>query len=211
MKEFFKRYAYDSVKMLLDQVAIAIFGFSLSIAAVKAGNDTLLWVTSVCAVLFYLFLLYGVAWNVGVRHHGTVARGDEKPCWFRGLWISLLANSINLILAVITACHALFSADGGTGAVRGISLLLQGMYIGLLAFFKIGGVALNDMWWSYFLIILPALLISTVGYMFGVKGWHLTNMMMPPTPLSDRPTKQELKERKKEAKEKNSPTENGQS
>ena len=202
MKEFFKRYAYDSVKMLLDQIAISIFGFSLSIAAVKADNDTLLWISSVGSVLFYLFLLYGVAWGVGARHHGTVARGDEKPCWFRGLWISLLANSLNLILAVVIACHALFSADGGTGAARGVALLLQGMYTGLLAFFKIGDLALNTYWWTYFLILLPALLTSTLGYIFGVKGWHLTNMMMPQTPLSDRPTKQELRERKKEAKEK---------
>ena len=210
MKEFFKRYAYDSVKMLLDQVAIAIFGFSLSIAAVKAQNDTLLWVCSVCAVLFYLFLIYGVAWNVGVRHHGTVERGDEKPCWFRGLWISLLANSINLILAVVIACHALFSADGGTGAARGIALLLQGMYMGLLAFIHIGDHALNTVWWTYFLIVLPAVVTSVVGYIFGVKGWHLTNMMMPQTPLSDRPTKQELKERKKETKKGNDHTSSGQ-
>ena len=209
MKEFLKRYAYDSVKMLLDQVAIAIFGFSLSIAAVKADNDVLLWVSSVGAVLFYLFLIYGVAWNVGVRHHGTVARGDEKPCWFRGLWISLLANSINLILAVVITCHALFTADGGTGAARGIALLLQGMYMGLLAAFHIGDQALNTFWWSYFLILLPALFTSTVGYIFGVKGWHLTNMMMPQTPLSDRPTKQELKEQKKEAKKNSDRTTNG--
>lgn len=216
MKEFFKRYSYDSVKMLVDQFAISVFGFSLALAAVKFKSDTLLLITSLGAILFYLFLLYGVAWNVGYRRYNTVKRGDEKPQWLTGLWISLLANSPNLILAMINAIDTKFGPDLGVGIARGIALFIQGMYQGLLSVVKLdervfgawgwtyfeqfGRAPLNAAWWSYFLIVIPALLICTFGYIFGVKGWHLTGMMMPQVPLSDRPTKQELKERKKDAK-----------
>ena len=114
MKEFFKRYSYDSVKMLVDQFAISVFGFSLALAAVKFKSDTLLLITSLGAILFYLFLLYGVAWNVGYRRYNTVKRGDEKPQWLTGLWISLLANSPNLILAMINAIDTKFAKNSKT-------------------------------------------------------------------------------------------------
>ena len=216
MKEFFKRYTYDSVKMLVDQFAISVFGFSLALASVKFQSDTLLLITSLGAILFYLFLLYGVAWNVGYRRYNTVKRGDEKPQWLNGLYISLLANAPNLILAIVNAIDCKFGADTGTGIPRGIALFIQGMYQGVLSVIKLdervfgawgwtyfeelGRAPLNSLWWSYFLIVLPALLVCTFGYIFGVKGWHLTGMMMPQVPMSDRPTKQELKERKKDAK-----------
>lgn len=201
MKEFFKRYSYDSVKMLLDQVAISIFGFSLALTAGKVENEswqeTILWVSSLGAILFYLFLLYGVSWNMGYRRFNIVQRGDEKPQWLNGLWVSLLANSLNLILAIAVTCNVIWSEEHAVGTAGGIAVLLQGMYLGLM---KTWGI--NGYWWPYFVIVLPAVLICTFGYIFGVKGWHLTGMMMPQTPLSDRPTKQELKQRKKEAKKK---------
>ena len=201
MKEFFKRYSYDSVKMLLDQIAISIFGFSLALTAGRIESEslqsTILWVSSLGAILFYLFLLYGVAWNMGYRRFNIVQRGDEKPQWLNGLWVSLLANSLNLILAVAVACNVIFSEEHVVGTPGGIAVLVQGMYLGLMKTWN-----LNAYWWPYFLIVLPAVLVCTFGYIFGVKGWHLTNMMMPQTPLSDRPTKQELRERKKEAQKK---------
>ena len=51
MKAFFERYSYDSVRMLLDQIAISLFGFSLAMAITKMGNDTLLMITSLGAIL----------------------------------------------------------------------------------------------------------------------------------------------------------------
>ena len=219
MKEFFKRYSYDSVKMALNQIALTIFGFSLALTSLYMGNKTLLWVSSLCAVIFYLVLTYGVAWNAGYRRYNAVQRGEEAPNWFTGLWISLLANSLNLLLAILNLIDNGFSAVPKGGIFRTVALMIQGMYQGLLSslavngavveswgwtyFAQFDGLPLYNAWWSYFVIVLPALVVSTVAYIFGVKGWHLTNAMMPQVPMSDRPTKQELKERKKQTKDKN--------
>ena len=57
MKAFFTRYSYTAVKLFLNQFAIALFGVGLAFACAKAQNTTLLYVTGVFSVLFYLFLL----------------------------------------------------------------------------------------------------------------------------------------------------------
>ena len=70
------------------------------------------------------------------------------------------------------------------------------MYQGVLAVVTIDGVALNNLWWVYFLITLPAMLISLIGYIAGAKDIHITNMGIPELPESDRPSRKELKEQK---------------
>ena len=91
----------------------------------------------------------------------------------------------------------LAGVDGMESVSRVIALLIQGMYQGVLATFFVGETPLNDIWWSYFLITLPALLTSTLGYIAGAKDFHITKMGIPEFPESDRPTRQELKEQKK--------------
>ena len=208
MKNFFVRYSYDSMRMLLDQIVISIFGFSLALAASKTENDTFLMGVSIGAIIFYLALLYGAAVKVGCLDKNSVDLGRQPFLRFTGTLVSLLANSLNLILAVIITVVAFASEEVTAGGVpRAIALLLQGMYQGLLAVIQVGGTAeapmyLNDCWWVYFLITIPALLISTVGYIAGVKGWRLTGFSPADLPAADRPTRKEYREQKKESQKK---------
>ena len=70
MKNFLSKHSYDFVRMLLVQSMIGgFFGFALAIAVTGIGtqnsetgsagatSETLLLITSVCAIIFYLFLL----------------------------------------------------------------------------------------------------------------------------------------------------------
>jgi hypothetical protein len=41
---------------------------------------------------------------------------------------------------------------------------------------------LNKAWWVYFVIIIPALLVSTVSYYFGTKNIHFTPLLNPVNP-----------------------------
>ena len=62
MKRFFKEYSYHSLIMFLDQIVISLFGFGVTMAASfmfdsqNSGDSTAQIITSVCAVIFYLFL-----------------------------------------------------------------------------------------------------------------------------------------------------------
>ena len=201
MKSFFERYSYDSVRMGLNQFATAIFGFALALTAVQADSTPLMLVTSIGAVIFYLMLTYGVAWRVGSRDKTSVDLGRRRNRPFTGLWISLLANSVNLLLAALIAIGAFTGVQNLEGIPRFIVMLLEGMYLGLINYIHVGGVSVNEYWWVFFLLPIPSLIVSTVGYIAGVKDFHVTGMSIPDLPESDRPTRQEKREMRKAKKE----------
>lgn len=203
MKTFFTRYSYDFVKMFLNQFATAVFGFSLAVASVSVvKSNTMLLLTSIGAIVFYLMLNYGVAWKIGYSDRAAVRNEDVKYNRFRGLFVSLMANSLNIILAITIAIE-FFVGKAGATLLRGIAILLQAMYQGLLAYIQVGGQALNNQWWVYFVIIIPSLVASTLGYVAGYADFHITSVGIPQLPASDRPTRAEMKERKKQEKNKN--------
>ncbi len=206
-KRFFARYSYDAVKMLLDQIVLAVFGFSLATAAVIADNNALLLWTSIGAIVFYMFMLYGVAWRMGDEDRKRIRRGEYGGHTFTGTLVSLLANSVNFLLAVLIAIGALAGVAALVDVPKLIALLVQAEYQGLLAYIPIGVdaegamIALNNAWWVYILLPIPAVLISTWGYLMGKAGILLTKMTVPDLPASDRPTKQEKRERAKAERE----------
>lgn len=188
MKDFLRKRSYDAVKMFLNQFGTAVFGFVLALAAGRAKNPVLRNITSVFAILFYLFLLYTMTWEIGFRDKTAVEKKYEPFRPLTGLWISLCANAINLILAVFISLGILTSVPvfNKIGAFASMAaLLLEGMYTGLLAN-SVNGVALNAHWWIYFVITVPSMITCTVAYICGVKDKKLTGIFKFRYPESDR-------------------------
>lgn len=177
MKAFFKNYSYDMLKMFLNQFGTAIFGFSLALAAGKAQSVALRNITSVAAILFYLFLLYTMTWDIGYRDRVSVESGRKKRNRLTGLWISLCANSLNLLFAIFIMLGSLMNT-GVTGTLGSIgafgATILEGMYVGVLAN-HVGGAALNSYWWIYFLITIPAILVCAISYNLGLYDVKFTS------------------------------------
>lgn len=197
MKAFFERYSYESVRLALNQIAISVFGFALAMTAAKAESDPLLLWSSIGSILFYLALTYGSAHRTGSGDRLSIQYGKIPFRPLTGLLLSLIANSLNLILATLMMIGQYTDLVGISDISRVIALLIQGMYQGVLATVSVGGVTLNGLWWSYFLITIPAMLVATVGYIAGAKDFHITKMGIPEYPESDRPTRQELREQRK--------------
>jgi hypothetical protein len=86
--------------------------------------------------------------------------------------MSLISNSINLILATVAAVTFITGAKHIGSLCMIISLWIQGMYAGVLTI-KIGDIPLNEMWWMYFVIIIPALVTSTVAYIAGFNNFRV--------------------------------------
>ncbi|MBQ9804955.1 MAG: hypothetical protein IJW49_12110 [Clostridia bacterium] len=197
MKRFFADHSYDMVKMLLNQIAIAIFGFSLVLTAGKMGSVGLRNVTSVFSILFYLFLIYITAWDIGYKDKISVDVGKKKYQPWKGVLISLCANSINFIFAIgIMLVRLGVSALSTFGAIcQFCAGLLEGMYTGILMN-TVGGVMLNNYWFFYFLIPLPAVLVSGLAYVFGLKDVKFTSFFnRQEYPESDRAPKQKKDDR----------------
>lgn len=196
MKAFFERYSYESVRLALNQIAISMFGFALAMTAGKAESDALLLWSSIGSIVFYLALTYGTAHKTGSGDRLSIQYGKIPFRPYLGLVLSLIANSVNLLLAILITVGQLGELGELESISRLIALLIQGMYQGVLATVSVGGVTLNGIWWSYFVITLPAMLVATLGYIAGAKDFHITKMGIPDLPESDRPSKQELRERR---------------
>ena len=192
-----KKYSYSSVKLFVSQMALSLFGLVLAIACAKIGK-TMQVVTSVGAVVFYLFLIYTSIWEIGSKDKFGIEYGKFESNPLIGLYIGLLANSLNLLLAFLITLGLSFG-DGGVlstiGALCGsIAVFIEGMYSGILSI-HVGGAPLNSYWYPYFLITIPAIATSALAYYMGIKGIHIAKFMVP-----ENPEEAEIRKEKKKAR-----------
>lgn len=181
MKEFFNNYSYSAVKMFVNQFAISIFGATLSMATTSSGNDTISIVVGVLSTLFFLFLIYTLAWELGAKDRISVDIGKKKKLIHTGLFVSLIANIPNLLIAILYVISYPFSttqqwAGAVCGIIRLITILLQGMFFGITTSIEIGGTTLNFLPITYFAIMIPSLLTSWFAYYLGFKNRKLISL-----------------------------------
>ena len=182
MKAFFSRYSYTAVKLFLNQFAIALFGIALAPIGYMAKNNVLTICCSVGAILFYLFLQYAAMWEVGAKDGiSAVARKQSRGLW-RGLVIALIANSVNILLAILVLSGTFAPADTFANnmsvACSLISTFLQGMYAGIMLQ-PLNGLGLLRYAWMHFAIIVPSVLVCSLAYILGSFNLHATNILIP--------------------------------
>lgn len=181
MLTFLKERSYDIIaKMLVTQIAIAVFGIALAIATGSKSTSenpeivqpaTMQIVTSTAAIAFYLFLIFIALWEIGAKDAGKFQRGEPGVSRLTGFYMALVASLPNFLVAICVTLGtflsdiSFFSSLGGIAAT--IGLLIEGMYTGLLAI-RIGGTPLNSMWFMWFVIMLPMILTATLGYIAGL-------------------------------------------
>lgn len=174
MLRFLKERSYDIVKMLIYQIAIALFGISLAIATGEMA--TLQTATSILSVVFYLVLIYIMMWDLGYKDSGRISRGEEGSSRLTGLYMGLAASIPNFLLAVFITLGTFvsdvtFFSNLGAGSAL-IALLIEGMYTGLLAI-RVGDVPLNSVWFMWFLVIIPLIVTASIGYYAGTKEFKI--------------------------------------
>lgn len=183
MKAFFKDYSYYSLKMFLYQFGIALFGMAVTLPfANRDGSDSVgQLIAGICAVIFYLFLIYYMTWEIGSDDKYGIDHGLKRNMPLRGLYMSLIANIPNILLAVLNLLGVKFCNI--------ISLMLNGMYLGIMATDYKPNTPLNTAWWMYFIIIIPSLLISTLSYYLGTKQIYFTPLFDSKNPESKKKEK----------------------
>ena len=183
MINFLKEYSYSIFKMLVNQIGMTMFGLVLSMATHQ--NDTLLLITSLFAVLFYMVLLYTMTWEVGYAEKIRIDNNRLKLTPLKGLYMSLVANIPNIVLAIL----AIVGYYGGVlengvpvspewavnlyGTAKIIALFIQGMYSGIVSLYFPATP------WVLLLIVLPSLVTCTLAYLAGVKGKRFTRLLGP--------------------------------
>ncbi len=177
MKFFFKDNSYSIFKMFINQIGMTIFGIALSFAT--PGN-TLFLLSSIFAACFYMVLLYTMTWDLGYEEKIRIEAKRLNYNRFKGLYMSLIANIPNFIIAILALVgyYGASSFNNGTpvspgwaadvyGVGRLIGGLIEGMYSGIVY------VVFNFNPWAYLIIIIPSLITCMIAYMAGVKGFRI--------------------------------------
>lgn len=171
MKTMLKNGLDLIVKMCVTQIGMTMFGLMLSFAT--KANETLLLISSIFSIIFYLFLLYVHTWEHGARERLKVDGGRLKYRPLTGLYLSLIANSLNIILG-ITALIGQLGGGANTTEVfwasdmysisNMIYLMLNGMYVGINKLYLLGVPG------AFLIFVCPALIMSTLSYYLGFKN-----------------------------------------
>lgn len=141
--DFWKKNSYQIVRLFVIQVGIAIFGLVLSFAVATAFRGRSDWVAlllvSIFSVLFYLFILYSVAWEIGGKDRIRLDSVHEKLRGGRGFVLALLAQIPNLLfclLMLIGGCVVFFASPVVGARIFAVGYLpstfLHSMYIGIV-------------------------------------------------------------------------------
>ncbi len=159
--------------MIANQVGMTIFGLILSMAT--SGNDTIFLISSLFAVALYMYLLYTLAWDTGAKDGIRISGGRMEPMPLKGLYLSLAANAVNIILGIAVVATA-FPSDSEMvinihNISKLISMFIQGMYGGIRWYFMPN----NPIF--YILMPIPAIVICTLGYIMGTKEISIASVL----------------------------------
>lgn len=178
MKDFWSEHSKIIGKTILNQFGAAFFGIMLFFAAYSLKH--IVWLpllASIMAIAFYLYLIYMIMWEYGgqARIKFDGGRGPKKLA--NGLFISLISNIPNLVLAAVILVSEPFinSSDSVAGVVntvgRAVALLWEGMYMGVVKTFAPHNPLI------YLLMVFPALAVSTFAYYIGFSNRKLFGLI----------------------------------
>ena len=160
--------------MLLNQFGATFFGIMLTTAAYAAQSQRvwLMVFAGTFSTLFYLFLIYNVLWERGGQDRIRADSGRAARQPLKGLWITLVANIPNILIAAVILVSNPFKADqvwavGMNAAGRGAALLWEGMYNGFVYTFAPHNPLI------FVLEILPAIVVGFAAYYLGFSNKRL--------------------------------------
>ena len=151
---------------------------------------------SILAVIFYLYLIYTLAWEIGAKDKISVDVGKKNYRPHLGILLSLFANIPNILAAIIYAIATILGSEPMLFVVRLIATLLQGMYFGIITAVSIpigdAYIQLNSLWPTFFIMVLPAMLTSWLAYFLGHKNFRIFSFLSRKT-LEENSNKAKLK------------------
>lgn len=178
MVQFFRDNGYYIIRMAATQIAMTVFGLILS-AATYAHNGIFIF-SSVLAVCMYLWLLYTLCWEVGIKDKVRLDGGRIAYRPLRMLPASLVANAVNLVLAFLSVVGCLFVRDIANASPMWAAtlykvphdflLFIHSMYGGIIESVLPNGQhpLLNAV--LYLVSIAPALFFTSFGYYMGIHN-----------------------------------------
>ena len=186
--KFVKENFYDVLRLIINQVGIAIFSIVIYTAAgsVKLESETATFfikvLISVFSTVFYYALIYTVSWDWGAKDKIRIDGNRMAPDNYKGLKLALIANIPNFVLSFIYALTFGIYLLGAEwiATVSGIANILtrfwMAIYLGIIQgiFVSLESAEAPAMYLYHFcqaigFLIIPiiAILITHFGYLMG--------------------------------------------
>lgn len=160
--KFFKNYSGIIGKILVNHIAMSIFGLMVGLAAYGI-HPVLYWGAMLLGVGMYMFLLYMVMWELGAKESVEVEYGREKRDNLKGLKISLVTNSLFIALG-LAALICSFFASGVAGTIAlPMQMFVHSIYLPLFTTF-------SGFFPMLLIVMIPELACSALSYWAGVSG-----------------------------------------
>lgn len=187
-----KENSYEIVKLFINQVGITIFSLVLYTGLnFSADTNTSLKITlflSVFATLFYLVLLYFAGWEYGSKDKIRIDSGKYKAMPLKGLLLSVYANMINFVLALISVVFFAIFMGGGSevfkliaGVCETILGFITAMFLGIINNIC-AGLSADDTFTHfirslcYGLFPLLGVFATQLGYSLGLKNIKISDL-----------------------------------
>ena len=183
MKNFFKDGADTIVRLIVTQLGMTMFGLMVTMTtrvlpgAADKTRDPMLLVVSFFSVIMYLFILYTHIWEKGAKDRIKFDGGRMEKQPLKGLYLSLVANSVNILLGIIM-CLTYYLGNAADsvgslsyqifGSANDIARLIQGMYTGIIIYISPDATAVSPL--IFIAITLPAIAVTTFGYFWGFSN-----------------------------------------
>ena len=166
------------VKLFLNQIGLTVFGTMLALATAK--NSSLLLVSSIFSILFFLALNYTVGWEIGARDKIRIDAGRLKAMPLKGFYIALGANIPNLIIAALMGIGIMINTEASVSMsliCNAIARLLNGMYLGAIKILQDALSAdITAVWWWFIVIVLPSLFVGWLSYLLGTRNFRILSI-----------------------------------
>ncbi len=188
MISFLKKNSNTLIRMNTFQMAMIVFSIAVLTATVRI--PVLRVCASILAIGLYTYLLYNETWEIGAKDAIKIERGYEKYSMWKGLFLSIGANLLNLLLAlmVIIFKGALMIANSSgwhafwtLGEVPASPSILYNLYaipktiVHILQFMYAGifPKLLPNNPIVYLLALILPFLFCFLGYIAGVKNFTI--------------------------------------
>ena len=179
--KFFKDNSYDVVKLLLNQIGIAIFSLAVCVAPSADGGFFAKFAIyfSILASILYFVLIYITTWEYGLKDKMQSDSGKITLIRNKGLKIGLLANIPNFLLAGVAIIFMVIYLNSGGEIfntlfftfnliIRFTNAMFLGLLQGIFSFLKEDS-NLYYLWQmvGYFLAPIFTVLVAHLGYELG--------------------------------------------
>ncbi len=205
--KFIKENIHDIIRLMLNQVALAVFGLVLVSAARMANGVVggLALGASILSILFYMYILYATMQEIGSKHRVRVDGGRMERDTFWGLKIMTLAQIPTFVVLFLMLlgylCMIPFGFETFGTNLYAISQIviafIQSMYDGLIGFllYHMGVFSSSRTFvsmttgpliyfFAFLLSVIPGLLVCWGSYVMGLHDMKLMNLIVRNTPKS---------------------------